>query len=1026
MQGAWALLLSRYSGERDVVFGATVSGRPADLPGVESMVGMFINTVPARLAIRHRRNAGDWLRGVQATQSESRRFDYVSLTELQALTGTPDLFESILVFENYPFDNEVITAHGLAVREVRDLEPTNYPLAVVVQPDRQLSITLGYDPALFDRGTVERLGEHLTMLLDQMAAGLDRRVVDLPTTTAVERDRLLSRWIDTGPEAPAGTVPALFAQQVRRTPDAPAVVWTGGELSYAELDARANGLAHRLIALGVRPEDRVGVLVERSADVAVAVLAVLKAGAAYLPVDHRAPADRMRLMLAGAPVLITDERWLDAGRAVHDGQLVLVGMVTPAADPPSVPISPNNLAYAEYTSGSTGTPKGVAVRHRDVVALALDRRFRRGHERVLMHSPLAFDASTYELWVPLLNGGQVVVAPPVDLDADTLRAVVAEHQVTGVWLTAGLFRIVAQEAPDCLAGVSEVWTGGDVVPAGAVRRVLAACPGLVVVDGYGPTETTTFATAYRMPDQHAVPDIVPIGRPLDNMRVYVLDPDLRPVPVGAPGELYIAGAGLARGYLDRPGLTAQRFVADPFGPPGGRMYRTGDVVRWSAGRRGGVRRPGRRAGQDPRLPGRARARSRRRWPATRRSPSAAVVARAGPGRRQAAGRLRGTGRAGRRGRAARLRRGPAAGLHGAVGVRAAGPAAAEPQRQAGPARAARPGRRRRRARSRRAAERHRAGTGADLGRGARRCRDVGVEDNFFELGGDSILSIQVVSAGPPGRAQPDAQGRVPAPDRRRAGGQRGAAEGAPGRRIRARCRAGAADADPALVLRPGPAVAGAVRPVADRPGFRTDVDEDALRAAFAAVLAHHDALRMRLLARTATSGGRRTRRSNRSTCSTGPRTTDDATASTCATGRCCRRCCSTGRGPDLRAHHLVVDGVSWRVLLEDLDTAYRQAARGQTIDLGTEDDLVPHLGHRGWRSTPPPAGSTTNSTTGPAMDSGSGLPTDGTGANTVASRAFGHRAARPPRRPGPCCSDVPRGLPDPGQRRAARPRWAGC
>jgi acyl-coenzyme A synthetase/AMP-(fatty) acid ligase/acyl carrier protein len=201
---------------------------------------------------------------------------------------------------------------------------------------------------------------------------------------------------------------------------------------------------------------------------------------------------------------------------------------------------------------------------------------------VLAHSPLAFDASTYELWVPLLAGGQVVMAPPGDLDADALRQLITRHAVTGLWLTSGLFRALAQDAPDCLTGVREVWTGGDVVPAPAVLRVLAACPALTVVDGYGPTETTTFATSYPMPDPTSVPETVPIGRPLDNMRVYILNVDLQPVPPGARGELYIAGAGLARGYLGQPGLTAAQFIACPFGPAGTRMYRTGDLARWTA------------------------------------------------------------------------------------------------------------------------------------------------------------------------------------------------------------------------------------------------------------------------------------------------------------------------------------------------------------------------------------------------------------------------------------------------------------
>ncbi|MGH9302455.1 MAG: amino acid adenylation domain-containing protein, partial [Acidimicrobiales bacterium] len=259
-------------------------------------------------------------------------------------------------------------------------------------------------------------------------------------------------------------------------------------------------------------------------------------------------------------------------------------LVDESGSDPGVVVDPEQLAYVMYTSGSTGVPKGVAVQHRDVVALAFDRCFGGGgHERVLLHSPAAFDASTYELWVPLLRGGQVVVAPPGEVDVEVLRRMITRYGVTGLFLTSALFRLVAQNSPECFAGVREVWTGGEIVPAAALRLVLAACPGVVVVDVYGPTETTTFASSYRMTAVESVPGVVPIGRPLDNMRVYVLDRWLRPVPVGVLGELYIAGAGLARGYLGRAGLTAARFVADPFGPAGRRMYRTGDVARWTPG-----------------------------------------------------------------------------------------------------------------------------------------------------------------------------------------------------------------------------------------------------------------------------------------------------------------------------------------------------------------------------------------------------------------------------------------------------------
>jgi amino acid adenylation domain-containing protein len=458
----------------------------------------------------------------------------------------------------------------------------------LIEGGGRLSVVVEYRRESVDPVAVQRLGGHLTQVLDVAAAepGLALGRIDILTDD--ERRLLLDSGNDTARPIPTGTVPDLFAEQVRLTPDATAVVGDDGSLTYAELDVRANRLAHHLVRLGVGPERLVGVLVDRSIATVVAVLAVAKAGGAYLPLDVRAPAERLRLVLggSGADVVLTDPRWEPVARDVHGGPVVVLDATGDAGEGPvehpAVRLDPEALAYVMFTSGSTGVPKGVAVRHRDVVALAADRRFAGGaHERVLLHSPLAFDASTYELWVPLLSGGRVVV-PPGDVDADVLRRVIADHGVTAVWLTAGVFRVLAQDDPGCFAGLGEVWTGGDVVPAAAVRRVLAGCPGVVVVDGYGPTETTTFATSYRLADAAVVPEVVPIGAPLDGMGAYVLDAGLRPVPVGVVGELYLAGAGVARGYLARPGLTAQRFVADPFGGGGGRMYRTGDVVRWRA------------------------------------------------------------------------------------------------------------------------------------------------------------------------------------------------------------------------------------------------------------------------------------------------------------------------------------------------------------------------------------------------------------------------------------------------------------
>ncbi|OXM62111.1 non-ribosomal peptide synthetase [Amycolatopsis vastitatis] len=587
VQGVWALLLAMVSGDRDVLFGTTVSGRPGDLAGVESMIGLFINTIPTRVRVDGTQPVARWLGQLQAAQSEARDHDFVSLARLRPLSDVPagqNLFDSMVVFENYPI-SEPATAGAPRVVEVASADATNFPLCLRASLDEGLALDLAYDPALFDAGTVTALTDRLVALLDGVTADAGRPLARVPWVGAAERAQVLADAH--GPDAAGtpSTVPALFADQVRRRPDAPAVLAGDRTLTCLELDERANHLAQRLAGLGVAVEDRVGLLLEPSVEHVVAELAVLKAGAAYVPLDTRAPHERLRAVLAeaGVSVVVAGDTWLTVAESVHSGPSLTVGEQRSRTAPDCRAV-PDNLAYVMYTSGSTGVPKGVAVRHRDITALAQDSRFTGdAHTRVLAHSPLAFDASTYELWVPLLTGGATVLPDGPDLTPASLRRAVSEHDVTSAWLTAGLFRLLAQDDPDCLRGLREVWTGGDVVPPAMVRTVQAACPGLVVVDGYGPTETTTFATSFRLTGETGVPEPVPIGRPLDGMRAYVLDAELRPLPTGAPGELCLAGAGLARGYLGRPGLTAERFVPDPFGAPGERMYRTGDVVRRGPG-----------------------------------------------------------------------------------------------------------------------------------------------------------------------------------------------------------------------------------------------------------------------------------------------------------------------------------------------------------------------------------------------------------------------------------------------------------
>nr|8GLC_A Chain A, Non-ribosomal peptide synthetase [Actinoplanes]8GLC_B Chain B, Non-ribosomal peptide synthetase [Actinoplanes] len=375
----------------------------------------------------------------------------------------------------------------------------------------------------------------------------------------------------------------LFARHVDRTPDAVAVVDGDRVLTYRQLDELAGRLSGRLISRGVRRGDRVAVMMDRSADLLVALLAVWKAGAAYVPVDAAYPARRVAFMVAdsGASLMVCSVATRDG---VPEGiESIVVDAATDegACDASAVTVRPGDLAYVMYTSGSTGTPKGVAVPHRSLAELVGNSGWAmEPGEAVLMHAPYAFDASMFEIWVPLVWGARVVIAGPGPVDARRLREAVAAG-VTRAYLTAGSFRAVAEESPESFAGLREVQTGGDLVPAHAVERVREACPRARIRHLYGPTEATVWATWHLLEPGDVMGPVLPIGRPLSGRRAHVLDESLRPVGPGVVGELYLSGAGLADGYLNRAGLTAERFVADP-SAPGKRMYRTGDLAQWTA------------------------------------------------------------------------------------------------------------------------------------------------------------------------------------------------------------------------------------------------------------------------------------------------------------------------------------------------------------------------------------------------------------------------------------------------------------
>ncbi|MFI6638491.1 amino acid adenylation domain-containing protein [Streptomyces sp. NPDC050504] len=586
---AVAAYLHRLTGKRDVVLSVPVTGRtdPAEL----AVPGMVANVVPLRLRVRPERGLSALVRQVADETAASRQHQRYRGEDLRRDLGQEGpgqvtfgpVVNVMSFYYRLEFAGVRATAHNLSNGPVEDLSFSVYDRSDGSEP----RVDVDANPALYSDAELGAHQRRFLHFLGAVTADPDRPLGGFDVLTPGERRRTVVERNDTARPFPSTTVPGAFAARAARAPGATAVEFGDTVLSYGELEARANRLAHRLVASGVRAEDKVAVLMERSVEVVVAVLAVAKAGGAYVPLDARSPAARLRHVLAetGAKVLLTHRATAGHGLTGQARELAVdaVDLSAEPADAPRVPLHPDRLVCVLYTSGSTGTPKGVALSHRNVLGMTSDRCWLGGEPpRVLAHSPHAFDASTYEWWVPLLNGGRVVVAPPGDLDLAAYRRLVAGGRVGALWLTAGLFRVFADECPEALADVGQVWTGGDVVPADAVRRVLDRCPDSVVVAGYGPTEATTFTTRTVLRPGGPVPDVVPIGRPMDNRRVYVLDGSLSPVPPGTAGELYVAGAGVARGYLNRPGWTARRFVPCPFGAPGDRMYGTGDVVRWGA------------------------------------------------------------------------------------------------------------------------------------------------------------------------------------------------------------------------------------------------------------------------------------------------------------------------------------------------------------------------------------------------------------------------------------------------------------
>jgi amino acid adenylation domain-containing protein len=619
---AFQALLSRTSGQRDLVVGSPIAGR--NYREIENLIGCFVNTLALRADLTIDLSFATLLaqmrqRTLDAYAHQDLPFEILveALQPRRDFTRNP-LFQVAFALQNAPLPELALPGLRLAPLAV-ETETSKFDLMLTLEQRTAgtggaasaLTGSLELNTDLFDTATIARLAAHLEHLLAAVVEEPERLLSELPLLGPAERHQLTQEWNDTRSAYPDRCVHELFSAQARRTPVAVALRWRHEEWTYSELDEQAERWADQLRALGVGPDCPVGVLMERSLEMVVALLAILKAGGAYLPLDPAYPSERLTFMLAdaGASVLLAHAATRSRLSSLASATVALAadgargdlelpfGLTPPSADATDgadvagaarrarAPL-PDNLAYIIYTSGSTGRPKGVAMPHRGVVRLVLAGGYAKAgpHKVFLQLASISFDASTFEIWTPLLTGGSLAIYPEARVSLEELGDVIASYGVTTLWLTAGLFHQMAERYPQRLRPVHQLLVGGDAVSVPHARRVLEKLPGLTLIDGYGPTENCCFSSCHRLQSPDEVGATVAIGRPIGATTLYLLDTALQRVPVNVTGELYTGGDGLARGYWRRPELTAERFVPDPFAgfgsEPGARLYRTGDLARY--------------------------------------------------------------------------------------------------------------------------------------------------------------------------------------------------------------------------------------------------------------------------------------------------------------------------------------------------------------------------------------------------------------------------------------------------------------
>jgi surfactin family lipopeptide synthetase C len=610
VQGAWALLLCRYSGEQDVVFGATASGRPPNLVGSESMIGLFINTLPVRVKVSAKASLIPWLHTLQNQQIEAQQYEYTSLVQVQQWSDVSQdfpLFETILVFENYPVDALIAeSAIAMQIEDIKSIESTNYPLAISAGLSNQLLLEILYDRDRFTCSTVNRILGHLQHLLEEFIAQPEANLADLSMLTTAEKQQILIDWNNNQVNYPDNLcIHQLFEQQVAKTPNAVAVISETQQLTYQELNQRAEQLAVYLQSIGVKPEVIVGICLERSFEVIVAILAILKAGGAYLPFDPAYPTERIDFIVQDAQIsLILTQQHLRAKLPQQSVRVIAVDtewqrIRQAQQNNLARHVNQDNLAYVIYTSGSTGKPKGVALAHSSLVNFAqsaVQEYQITQSDRILQFASISFDASVEEIYPCLIAGGTLVLrSEEIGYSPSLLLQKCRDCDITILDLPTAFWHLLTAELANnpelqIPQSIRLVIIGGEAVNPDKVaiwnRLVGTSCQ---LINTYGPTEATVVSTIYKIPHQIDNLSTIPIGKALPNLQTYILDENLQPVAIGVPGELHIGGVGLARGYLNNSELTKKKFIQNSFvlvgansrSPlPNGKFYKTGDKARY--------------------------------------------------------------------------------------------------------------------------------------------------------------------------------------------------------------------------------------------------------------------------------------------------------------------------------------------------------------------------------------------------------------------------------------------------------------